>query len=125
LDCVHHVGLLRQESVSQVRRPLDISSHPLHHVWKCCHRLDAWIPRLLCHSVRESLVLQVLVIRHPLLKLDHFQRISGSSQRLGEKRIRIKRNRCHQGIELLGWNRRCLLIGSRRRQRLVLLPVRD
>jgi hypothetical protein len=101
---------------------LDISSHPLHHIWKRCHRLDTWIPWLLGHCVRESLVLQVLIIRHPLLKLNDFQGVSGSGQRLGEKRIGIKSNRRHQGIELLSWNRGRLLIG-RRRQRLVLLCV--
>jgi hypothetical protein len=107
--------LLRQECISQVRRPLDIASHPLHRVWKCCHRLDARVPRLLRHCVRQGLVLQVLVMRVPLLKLDHFQRVSGSGQRLGEKRIGIKSNRRNKGIQLVGWNRRRRLIGSRRR----------
>jgi hypothetical protein len=107
--------LLREKGVSQVRGPLDIPGHPLHHVWKCCHRLDAWIPRLLGHSIRQCLVLQVLVIRHPLLELDHFQWVSGSGQSLGEKRIGIKSDRRHQRIHLLSWNQRRLLIASRRR----------
>jgi hypothetical protein len=105
--------LLREECVSQVRRPLDISSHPLHHIWKRYQCLDARVPRLLGHCVRQGLVLQVLVIREPLFKLDHFQRVSGSGQRLGEKRIGIKSNRRHQGIQLVGWNRRRRLIGRR------------
>jgi hypothetical protein len=83
LNCVHHIGLLREKCISQVRGPLDIASHPLHHIWKCGHCLNAWIPRLLCHSVRQGLVLQVLVIHHPLIQLDYFQRVGGSSQSLG------------------------------------------
>ncbi|HEY1843708.1 MAG TPA: hypothetical protein VGH05_02480, partial [Buttiauxella sp.] len=63
--------MLRQECISQIRRPLDISSHPLNHVWKRCHRLDARVPWLPGHCVRQCLVLQVLVIRVPLLKLNH------------------------------------------------------
>jgi hypothetical protein len=78
LNCVHYVRLLREECVSQVRRPLDIASHPLNDVRKCYQCLDARIPRLLGHCVRQGFVLQVLVIRVPLLKLDHFQRVGGS-----------------------------------------------
>jgi hypothetical protein len=125
LNCVHHVGLLREERISQVRRPLDIASHPLNDVRKRYQRLDAWVPRLLGHSVGQGFVLQVLIIRVPLLKLDHFQRVSGSRQRLGKKRIRIKSNRRYQRIQLVGWNRRCLLVGSRPCQWLVLLCVRQ
>jgi hypothetical protein len=87
--------LLRQECVSQVGRPLNIASHPLKHVWKCYQCLDTRIPRLLRYCVRQGLVLQVFVIRVPLFKLDDFQRVSGSGQRLGEKRIGIKSNRRH------------------------------
>jgi hypothetical protein len=116
--------LQREECVSQIRRPLDIASHPLKDVRERYQCLDAWIPRLLGHSVRQCFVLQVLVIRVPLLKLDYFQRISGSGQRLGKKRIWIKSNRRDQRIQLVGWNRRRLSIGSRRRQHLVLLCVR-
>jgi len=87
LDCVHHVRLLCQEGVSQVRRPLDIAGHTLHHVWKLYQSLDAWIPRLLCHGVRQRFALQILVLVHPLLKLDDLEWISGSSQRLSQELI--------------------------------------
>jgi hypothetical protein len=93
LDCVHHVSLLRQECVSQVRRPLDIARHPLHHVWKLYQSLHAWIPRLLGHRVRQRFAFQILVLIHPLLKLDDLKWISGSSQRLSQKWVGIKRDR--------------------------------
>jgi hypothetical protein len=74
--------LLRQECVSQIRCPLDIAGHTLHHVWKLDQSLNAWVPRLLCNGVRQLFAFQILVPIHPLLQLDDFEWISGSSQRL-------------------------------------------
>jgi hypothetical protein len=67
LDRIHHVRLLRQKCISQVRRPLDIAGHTLHHVWKLYQSLYAWVPRLLRHGVRQRFALQILVPIHPLL----------------------------------------------------------
>jgi hypothetical protein len=88
--------LLRQECVSQVRRPLDIARHPLHHVWKLYQSLHAWIPRLLGHRVRQRFAFQILVLIHPLLKLDDLKWISGSGESLGKERVGIKSNRRNQ-----------------------------
>jgi hypothetical protein len=79
--------LLRQECVSQIRRPLDIAGHTLHYVWKLYQSLDAWVPRLLCHRARQRFACHILVLIHPLLKLDDLERISGSSQRLSQEWI--------------------------------------
>jgi hypothetical protein len=87
LDCIHHVRLLRQECVSQIRRPLDVTGHTLHYVWKLYQSLDAWVPRLLCHRVCQRFAFQILVPIHPLLKLDDLEWISGSSQRLSQEWI--------------------------------------
>jgi hypothetical protein len=57
LNCGHYVRLLRQECVSHVRGPLDVVGHTLHHVWKRYQSLDAWVPRLFCHRVRQRLAL--------------------------------------------------------------------
>jgi len=81
--------LLRQECVSQIRRPLDIAGHTLHHVWKLYQPLYAWVPRLLGHRIRQRFAFQILVSIHPLLKLDNFKWISGSSQRLSQERVGI------------------------------------
>jgi hypothetical protein len=81
--------LLRQERVSQIRRPLDIAGHTLYHVWKLYHCLYARVPRLLCHCVRQRFAFQILVPIHPLLKLDNFKRISGSSERLSQELVGI------------------------------------
>jgi Zn-dependent peptidase ImmA (M78 family) len=77
--------LLRKECVSQIRRPLDIAGHALHHVRKRHQSLDTWVPRLLCHRICQRFAGQILVPIHPLLKLDDFQRISGSSERLSQE----------------------------------------
>src|SRR5262245_39999638 len=57
LNRVHNIRLLRQECVSQVRRPLNIVRHARNHVRKSYQPLDAWVPRLLCHRVRQRLAL--------------------------------------------------------------------
>jgi hypothetical protein len=67
LHGVHHILLLRQDRISHVCHPLNILGHPLHHVWKRRHRLNAWVPGLLGHGVRKCLILQIGVLRHPLL----------------------------------------------------------
>jgi hypothetical protein len=93
LHCIHHIRLLCQKRVTQVGRPLDVASHPLNHVWKLYQRLDAGIPRLLCHGIRQRFSLEVFVSIHPLLKLDNFKWISRSSESLRQQRIRVQRNR--------------------------------
>jgi hypothetical protein len=82
LNRVHHISLLREECVSQIRCPLDVAGHALHHVRKLYQPLNAWIPRLLCHSVRKRFPLQILIVIHPLLQLNYLQWVSRSGQRL-------------------------------------------
>jgi hypothetical protein len=89
LNCVHYISLLREECVSQIRRPLNIAGHPLHYVWKLYQPLNAWVPRLLCHGVRERFALQIFVSIHPLLKLDDLQWISRSGECLSKEWIGI------------------------------------
>jgi len=85
LDCIHNIRLLGQERVPQIRGPLNVARHPLNHVWKLHQSLDAWVPRLLGHCVRQCLALQIFVLIHPLLKLNDFEWISGSSERLSQE----------------------------------------
>jgi hypothetical protein len=58
LHRIHHIRLLGDKGVPQVRRPLNIAGHPLKSVRNCRERLDARIPRLLCHGIRERFVLE-------------------------------------------------------------------
>jgi hypothetical protein len=66
---------------------LDIAGHTLHHVWKLYQSLYAWVPRLLGYRVPQRFAFQILVLSHPLLKLDDLEWISGSSQRLSQELI--------------------------------------
>jgi hypothetical protein len=81
--------LLRQECVPQIRRPLHIAGHPLDYVWKFYQSLNTWVPRLLCHCVRDCFTLQILVSIHPLLELDNFKRVGRSGECLSQQWVGI------------------------------------
>lgn len=51
LDRRHHIALLREKGIPQISRPLNIVGQPFHYVPDRGQRLDAWVPRLLCHRV--------------------------------------------------------------------------
>jgi hypothetical protein len=102
--------LLCQKRVSQICGPLNIAGHPLHHVWKFDQWLDARVPRLLCHSVRQRFALQILIVVHPLLKLNYFQWVGRCGERLRQERIGIERDRGDERIQLLRCECSCLLI---------------
>jgi hypothetical protein len=89
---------------------LNIARHPLNHIWKFYQRLDTWVPRLLCHGVCQRFALQILIIIHPLLKLNYFQWVRRSGERLRQEWIRVQRDRRNQRVELLSWKCSCLLI---------------
>jgi hypothetical protein len=80
---------------------------------------------LLCHSVRQRFALQILVVIHPLLKLNHLQRVSRSGERLRQKRVRIKGDRRDERIQLLWCECGCLLIVRRGRHLLRLRLLRE
>jgi hypothetical protein len=82
---------------------------------------------LLRHRVRQRLIFQIFIPLQPLLKLNNFQRISGSGQGLGQERVRIKRNRRNERIQLIWRNcfsRRLLVSRTRHHLRLGLLGGR-
>jgi len=101
LNRVHHICLLVDEGVAQLRGPLDISSHALHDIGKRCQRLDTRIPVLLLHRGEKRVAPQILVPLHPLLQLDKVQWIGRSDQDLRQKRIRIKRDRRNERIQFI------------------------
>jgi hypothetical protein len=57
LHSVHDIALLRQEGVAEVGGPLEVVGQALDHVGQTRQRLNAWIPRLLRHSISEFFVL--------------------------------------------------------------------
>jgi hypothetical protein len=125
LHCIHHIRLLCQKRVPQVGCPLNIARHSLNHVWKLHQGLDTRVPRLLCHSVRQRFALQILVVIHPLLKLNYFQWVGRSGERLRQEWIGIKRDRRDERIQLLRCECCCLLIVRRGRHLLRLRLLRE
>ena len=102
LDGVHHVVLLVEEGVPELRRPLDVVGEPLHDIGNRRHRLDGRVPGLLRDGVRERLVLELLVLREPLLELDDLEGVGRRDERLGQQRIGVERDGGHQRVELVG-----------------------
>src|SRR5437764_585250 len=62
LNGIHDVALLREECVAQIGGPLNVVRQPLYYVRQSGQSLDAWIPSLLCYRIRQSFVLQTLVL---------------------------------------------------------------
>jgi hypothetical protein len=96
LDCIHHVALLRQKGVAEISCPLDIVSQALDQIGHCGQSLDAWIPRLLRHSIGEGFIFQPGILSKPLLELNDLKRIRGGGKGLGQHRVWIERNRCNK-----------------------------
>src|SRR4029077_16853836 len=65
LHRVHHVLLLRQECIAQVRRPLNVIGQALDQVGQTGHRRDAGVPGLLGDGGGEGLILQAGVLDQP------------------------------------------------------------
>jgi hypothetical protein len=75
LHGVHHIALLREEGIPEIRGPLNIAGQSVDNIRQSGHRLDTGVPRLLCDRIGEGLILEILVICQPLLKLDDFERV--------------------------------------------------
>jgi len=90
LHRIHNVALLGKKGVAKVRRPLNIVRKPFHNIRQRCHGLNTWIPGLLRYGIGQRLVFEIGILRHPLLKLDDFERVSGCNQHLAQQRVRIK-----------------------------------
>jgi hypothetical protein len=93
LDGGHYIGLLREERVPQIGRPLNITGHALQDFRSSGQRLYARIPILLCDCLGERLVFDRLVLRHPLLDLDNLERIRRSGQDVRQQLVGIQRDR--------------------------------
>ena len=93
---VHHLALLREESVAELRGPLDVVGEPFDDFGERGHRLDAGIPRLLRDRVGQCLVLEFRVLCQPLLQLDDLERVGGGDEGLGQQVVGIERDRRHQ-----------------------------
>src|SRR5262249_42873857 len=51
LDGIHHILLLVEKSLSEIRGPVEILVHPLQHGWIAGHGLDTRVPWLLIDQI--------------------------------------------------------------------------
>jgi hypothetical protein len=63
LHGIHYVGLLGQNGISEIGRPLDVICKPFDDIRKGSQGLNSGVPVLLFRRVRERLVFQILVLR--------------------------------------------------------------
>jgi hypothetical protein len=69
LNRIHHVFLLREERVAQIRGPLNVVRQTFHHVRQRRHRLNTRVPRLLLDCFSQLLLVfpKVRISLQPLL----------------------------------------------------------
>ena len=112
LHGVHHVLLLGEERVAEIRRPGQLLVHHGEHLGKSRQGLHAGVPILLLHGVLEFVPLEPGVVLDPARRLDDLDGVGRRHQDLGEQRIRVERNRRHQLLKFFG--ARGFVIGTRR-----------
>ena len=103
LDGVHHIGLLGDNRIAELLRPVKLRTHQLQHVRRRHQGLDAVIPRLFVDRGLQRVALEILVRFEPTLGLHDVERIGRRHQHLGEQRIGVERDRRDQLIELGGF----------------------
>ena len=116
LDRVHHIGLLGNNRIAELLRPIEFRTHHLQHVRRGDQGFDAVVPRLLVDRRLQCIAFEILVCFKPTLGLHDVERIGRRHQHLGEQRIRIKRDRRNQLIELGGFQQLGIRCGGWRRR---------
>ncbi len=101
LHRAHHIGLLGQEGVPQVRGPADIVAQQLQRIRKRDQRLNTGIPVLLFGGIHQLRALKIAVLLNPLLRLDDLQRIRARGQYLAEEWVGVECDRRNQVIQLI------------------------
>jgi len=94
LDLIHNRGLVRENGVAELLRPLKLFAHHLQDFGKRHERFDAGRPVLLLQRLGELLSLQICVVRqlHPTRRLYDLQRVRRRHQHIGQKIIGIQRD---------------------------------
>ncbi len=75
LNGVHHIRLLRQKRIAQVRGPANVMTENVQNIGKSDQCLNARIPVLLLSGVDPLSCRQIPVLLQPLLRVDDFERI--------------------------------------------------
>jgi len=125
LHGTHHVGLLREKSVAEVRSPTYVLIQPRQDVGKGNQSLNTGIPILLLRLVHQILPLEVAMLLQPLLRFHYLNGVCTGSQNLAEQRVWVQRNWRHKILQLIGTQRLRLRVGLSRLQRWRLLSKRS
>jgi hypothetical protein len=94
LDCLHHVGLLREDGLAELVGPLQVLIHAVQHVWKLEQHEYARVPL----RIRLRLGLAVVLAQEPG-RLHNVRPRSGGRQNVSDQRIRIQRDRRHELLQ--------------------------
>jgi hypothetical protein len=89
LDRLHDTVLLRQDSIPEIRCPLDVLAQALQNVGHHYQRLDACVPRLFRSRVGQCLAGQCRVLPKPSLCLHDLKRVGGCDEHLAEDWVGI------------------------------------
>jgi hypothetical protein len=101
LDRVHHVLRLVHECLAKIDRPCEVCVHFGDQCRKFSHGLHVLIPGLVVHF-RD-----IVCVFHESCRLDDFHRIGRRGEHDGNQRIRMKRDRLAQLLQV----RRALFCG--------------
>jgi len=94
LHGIHDVGLLGEEGIPEIRRPLNFICELVNYSGKVRQCLHTGVQVLLRDRFGQRFVVQFLVLIQPLFELNYFERISRSSQDLDKERVGVKRDGC-------------------------------
>ena len=72
LDRIHHARLLRKYSVAKLRRPIEVVIHQRQNVRHDGEPLNAVVPIFVGQGLVERFALQLFVLQHPAVRLNHF-----------------------------------------------------
>ena len=100
LNGVHHIGLLRENCVTELLCPVQLVAHHLQHVGGCRERFDAFVPSLLVDLVLQRIALEILVLCDPTSRLHDLERIRRGHKDLCQQRVGIESYWGNQRIEL-------------------------
>jgi hypothetical protein len=95
LNRIHQFQRLFREGFPQFDRPVQVVAHVLNHLWKPGHRFYIVIPWLIINPRK------VVGVSYEACRLDNLHGIHRRRQHNGNQRIRVKRDRCGQFLQIL------------------------
>jgi hypothetical protein len=92
LDRIQNLFLVRQKSIAEFLRPVELLAHHREHLGKSHQRFDARVPILLLERGGDRVALEAGVLFYPTVGQRDFERIGRRHQDLRNQRIRVQRD---------------------------------